>query len=418
MDLIKKEAKVSLYLDTRRPKEDGIYPVKLRVYYGKAKMFDTGMSLSKKDFEKSYLSQKPKTEYQQLKISFMAIEARANEVIKELKKFSFEKFEKQLFRTKSNINNVIDHYDRYIYQLEKDERIGTASSYRSSITSILSFINEGRKKPITHIPFEKINPEFLNKYEKWMVQNDNSKTTVGIYLRALRAIFNKAMEDSDIDQEIYPFKAYKIPTGKNVKKALEAPELKALYTAEVTDPFIEKARDFWFFSYQCNGMNFRDITELKFKNIHDTYFSFLRYKTINTTKEDPTPIVVPLTSYVKDIIKKYGNKKVKPNDYVFPVFQSGMSAKERHRANQNFIRFVNQHMKRLVEQLELSINLGTMVARHSFTTKVTRTMGLEFAQEALGHTTMATTQNYWKGFEREAKKDMAEKLMDFLAVTP
>ncbi|MEJ7779027.1 MAG: hypothetical protein WKF68_05505 [Daejeonella sp.] len=45
-------------------------------------------------------------------------------------------------------------------------------------------------------------------------------------------------------------------------------------------------------------------------------------------------------------------------------------------------------------------------------------MGLEFAQEALGHTTMATTQNYWKGFEREAKKDMAEKLMDFLTVTP
>lgn len=161
-------------------------------------------------------------------------------------------------------------------------------------------------------------------------------------------------------------------------------------------------------------MNFRDISDLKFKNIHDTYFSFLRHKTINTTKDDPSPIVVPLTSYIKDFIKKYGNKKGKPNDYVFPILQPGMLAKERHRANQNFIRFVNQHMKKLVEQLGLSINLGTMVARHSFTTKVTRSMGLEFAQEALGHTTMATTQNYWKGFEKEAKKDMAEKLMDFL----
>lgn len=70
-------------------------------------------------------------------------------------------------------------------------------------------------------------------------------------------------------------------------------------------------------------------------------------------------------------------------------------------------------MKSLVNQLNLSIKLGTMVARHSFTTQVTRTMGLEFAQEALGHTTLVATQNYWKGFEKETKKEMAIKLMDF-----
>jgi integrase/recombinase XerD len=70
-------------------------------------------------------------------------------------------------------------------------------------------------------------------------------------------------------------------------------------------------------------------------------------------------------------------------------------------------------MEKLVEQLKISIRLGTMVARHSFTTKVTRKLGLEFAQEALGHTTMATTQNYWAGFESTTKKAMANELMDF-----
>jgi integrase/recombinase XerD len=415
MEIIRKEAKVALYLDTRRPKEDGIYPVKLRVYHGKAKLFDTGVSLSERDFERAYLTQRPRAEYQQLRITLSSIEAKANEVIKGLKKFSFEKFEKQLFTAKSNVNNVIDHYNRYIHQLEKEERIGTASNYHCSILSIQSFLNEGKKKPVTHIPFEKITPEFLNKYERWMIQSGKSKTTVGVYLRPLRAIFNNAIEEGDIEADVYPFKHYKIPTGRNIKKALEGPELKMLYTAEVNDPFIAKARDFWFFSYQCNGMNIRDISELKFKNLHDTYFSFLRHKTINTTKEDPTPIVVPLTDTIKDFIKKYGNKKGKPNDYVFPILNPGMTAVERHKANQNLVRFVNQHMQRLVKQIGLNIKLGTMVARHSFTTKVTRTMGLEFAQEALGHTTMATTQNYWKGFEREAKKDMADKLMDFVS---
>ena len=414
MKMITKEAKISLYLDSRRLKENGIYPIKLRVYFDKAKLFDIGKSSTIEDFEKSYLSNRPKGEHKDLKIELVAIEAKANEVSKELKIFSFEKFKKKLFQTKLGKNDLLNHYQNYIEKLEQEERIGTASSYRCSMNSILSFINEGRKKPVKLIQFETVTPVFLNKYEQWMLSQKSSKTTVGIYLRALRAIFNNAIENGEIEQEAYPFKIYKIPTGKNVKKALESSDLKELFTAEVPPgSFIEKARDFWFFSYQCNGMNFRDIAELKFQNIHDTYFSFLRHKTINTTKEDPSPIVVPLTDYIRTVIEKYGNKRGKSTDYVFPIFQQSMSAKERHRANQNHIRFVNQHMKKLVDQLGLSINLGTMVARHSFTTQVTRSMGLEFAQEALGHTTMATTQSYWKGFEKETKKVMADKLMDF-----
>jgi hypothetical protein len=109
MEIIRKEAKVALYLDTRRPKEDGVYPVKLRVYHGKAKLFDTGVSLSERDFERAYLTQRPRAEYQQLRITLSSIEAKANEAIKGLKKFSFEKFEKQLFTAKSGKSGDIDH---------------------------------------------------------------------------------------------------------------------------------------------------------------------------------------------------------------------------------------------------------------------------------------------------------------------
>lgn len=89
-----------------------------------------------------------------------------------------------------------------------------------------------------------------------------------------------------------------------------------------------------------------------------------------------------------------------------------MDAKERHRANQNFVRFINQHMKKLANANGMEIK-GTMEARHSFTTQVTRRQGMEFAQEALGHTTLATTQNYWAGFQNETKREMADMLMNF-----
>ncbi len=297
--------------------------------------------------------------------------------------------------------------------MENNEQIGYASNFRCSLNSILSFANKDKSSPLLNFKFEQVTAEFLEKYERWMVDKNLSRTSVGIYLRPLRKLFNDAIANGDINPDLYPFKKYKIPTGKNIKKNIEKDLMNSLFTIDVDDPNIEKARDFWFFSYQCNGMNFRDIAELKFKNLTGSYFSFIRFKTRNTTKEDPTPIVVPVTPSIKKFIAQYGRKNGSNNDYIFPIFELGMSAKERHRTNQNFIRFVNQHMKKLALSVGITFNLGTMYARHSFTTRVTRELGLEFAQEALGHTTIVTTQNYWAGFESTVKKQMAEKLLDF-----
>lgn len=414
MEKIAKKAKISLYLDIRRATVDDTYPLKIQVFYGRQKLFNTGTYVSIEDFDDSYNTPKPKGErLRELKVELSALEAKANEVVDTLKIFTFEKFEKMLFATKQSLTNVIDHYNSYIKELDKNEQTGTAISYSCSIKSIRQFIDSSRRNPIEVIPFDMITPEFLNRYENWMVAQDNSRTTVGIYLRNTRKIFNQAIEDGIIDREHYPFKKYKIPTGKNTKKAIEAPDLKKLFIADVKgNSFQEKAKAFWFFSYQCNGMNIRDISELKFRDLHGTHFSFLRHKTIRTTKDDPKPIIVPITDYVKEVFEKYGNKKGKPSDYVFPVFSPGMDAKERQRANQNFVRFINQHMKKLANDNGMEIK-GTMEARHSFTTQVTRRQGMEFAQEALGHTTLATTQNYWAGFQSETKKEMADMLMNF-----
>ncbi|TWR29170.1 tyrosine-type recombinase/integrase [Mucilaginibacter pallidiroseus] len=414
MEKITKKAVISLYQDTRKPNAEGLCPIRIQVYYGRQRYFPTNIRLSEEDFKNSYKTSKPKGErLRELKVELQAIESKANEVVDEIKVFTFEKFEKLLYATRSSLTNIIDHYQTYIAELDKNDQTGTSSSYSCSINSIREYFNSARINPIEVITFDMITPELLNKYENWMIAMDNSRTTVGIYLRALRKIFNQAIDEGIIDKEIYPFKKYKIPTGKNTKKAIEAPDLKKLFNADTKgNIFQEKAKAFWFFSYQCNGMNIRDISELKFKDLHGTYFSFLRHKTIRTTKEDPKPIIVPITDYVKWVIEKYGNKKGKPNDYVFPIFSPGMDAKERHRVNQNFVRFINQHMKKLAKNNGMDIK-GTMEARHSFTTQVTRKQGMEFAQEALGHTTLATTQNYWAGFQSETKKEMADMLMNF-----
>ena len=107
-------------------------------------------------------------------------------------------------------DNLSSAFGKYIEELQIENRIGTAVSYRVAKPSLESF-KSGLK-------FADISPALLKRYEAWMIQNGKSKTTVGIYLRSLRAIFNMAK----IDKTLYPFgkNKYTIPSGRNVKKAL------------------------------------------------------------------------------------------------------------------------------------------------------------------------------------------------------
>ena len=265
--------------------------------------------------------------------------------------------------------------------------------------------------------FEEANSTFLNEYEQWMIANGRSYSTVGIYLRPLRYIFNYAISLSEIPKDIYPFKhhMYNIPTASNTKKSLTRDELKTLYTFSIgSDHSIKKARAFWFFSFQCNGINIKDICELKYQDVNEKIITFLRSKTIRTSKSNQKKIKVVITAYVRQIIGEYGNKNVSPDTYVFPIFNGTMNAEEKVRACEAFTRFINQHMKKLAKLAGVTEKISTYFARHSYTTiSIQNGASLEFVQESLGHASMKTTMNYWKGFEDNVKTDMANKLMEF-----
>ena len=102
--------------------------------------------------------------------------------------FTFEKFDEMYLEGRDVYNSVYHAYRKYIDDLNAEERIGTAINYDASIKSLENF-----KK---NLKFTDITPSFLKKYERWMLDNGKSITTVGMYLRALRAIYNK----QDIDK--------------------------------------------------------------------------------------------------------------------------------------------------------------------------------------------------------------------------
>ena len=80
----------------------------------------------------------------------------------------------------------------------------------------------------------------------------------------------------------------------------------------------------------------------------------------------------------------------------------------------NFISFINDHFDKYAKGLGFKDRITTYWARHTFSTiAINKGMSIEFVGEALGHTDIKTTMNYFKGFEKDSKKKITDLLLDF-----
>ena len=401
-------ATTSIFIDSYHPKAGDKCAVSLRITFErKKKYYQTGISLTVDEFDK-VMGEKPKKEFKELALKLQAFEKKAADIIKDIPVFSFKAFEKQYFINKGTKDSIDAAFAAYAAELREQGRIGTAVSYECAQNSL--------KKYAAGVKFADVTPDFLNKYEKWMLAKEKSITTVGIYLRSLRTLFNNAITDGTLTNEYYPFgkKKYEIPTGNNIKKALTLNDIGTIYNYKPEfGSMTDRAKDYWIFMYLCNGMNVKDMCLLKYENIKGEVLEFERAKTART-KRKVEPIRVTITDEVKDIIKKWGNEMKNGKTYIFPVLEAGLTPVRERQLIQQLTQVINCHMKTIAKTLNITNDVTTYAARHSFATVLQRSgVGTEFISEALGHSNVKTTQNYLAGFEDESKKETIKALTAF-----
>ncbi|MET6999466.1 tyrosine-type recombinase/integrase [Chitinophaga defluvii] len=408
------KALTAIIHDTRREKKDLKYPVKIRITYQRKQVYyPTRFDLSIEEFNKLFTA-KPREEYKKILLELTGLQTKAQEIIDDLKGgFNWKGFDAKFLKKKSDWNSVLSIYTDYSKALRAEERIGTALSYECSMNSVKKFTENMRK-----VSFDDITPEFLNKYENWMLGNGRSITTVGIYLRALRTVFNIAISDKIISRDFYPFGKgkYEIPTGKNVKKALKLSEVGEIYHYD-PNPAIageEQSKAFWLLSYLSNGINPKDIALLKFKDIQGDFIIYERAKTKRSRRGNPTIITIPFTDDIKSIIERWGNKDTLPDNYIFPILERGITPERQHALIHQFVKVTNKGMRGIAKNLKLNKDVTTYTARHSYATVLKRSgASTEFISETLGHADAKTTKNYLDSFEDEKKLEMAKVLTAF-----
>jgi integrase/recombinase XerD len=403
---------LTYFFDTRSRLLDGSYPIKLTVYYGRQKKrYKTPFKATQEVYDRLLANRLRDESTKQLKRQTVSWLDKQTLIAERIVPFTFTDFENVFYAEKTQsrkiqLNDGVNSiYEKHIQALNDEGRISTARSYQDSLTSMLSY-----KK---NLKVSQITPDFLKGYEKWMTDNGRSLTTVGMYVRALRTIFNMAIENEVIDASKYPFKKYTIPAPQKISRTLKKEEIRQIinYTAKRDADAV--ALDYWVFSFISNGMNFKDIALLKYGNINGDFLEFRRAKTKRTTNNNSLPIMVPLDENLLYIIKKRGNKSKKKEDYIFPILKHGLTPQEEYDHIKTFVRNTNKRLTRVGIELGLSLKVTSYVARHCFATiQKNNNAPLAYISEALGHSNLKTTQNYFGRFEDEGLKVFHSGLME------
>lgn len=458
-----KRASISIYFDARNLPV-GNFSVRWSVYYDrKQKLFPTGMVIDEKDmtFLKANreLSGRIKDEERRLlwhkvygdgyydeitnKHIPSLLESGRRAVAKIEGYFSFELFANVVSgdydpeMKKQYPTDLLEALRLRQSRLEEEDSLGNAALFRSTEFSFRRFAISRKitsdKAP--RLPMAMVTAKFLQEYERWMLKEGKSAqpkrgqdgtfiqrkgtpasiTMVGIYCRNVRTIFNEAIAAKVIDRDAYPFSSYVIPQSINKKKALDSKVISEIFYFECTKSAMEYNRDLWVFSYLANGINFTDMFSIKWKdvNISTSSIRFYREKTKRTKRDDISEIVIDLNPITVAILDKWGTADRKSDDYVFPVVDVMMDAREKKKCIKQAIKVNNAWMGKITKALGYEyLEVKTYAARHSFATTLVRSEApLAFISGKLGHGSLATTQKYIGSFEMEQSQKYLSALI-------
>lgn len=386
----------SLIIDTRRAssRHENKYPIKIRVTERngntwKQKYFPINIYLHEKEFNRILSSPKTFEEEQQQQILQTHLN-KAISLIRKVKDLNLNKFE-QLYNGR-NINSLNNYFELRIEQLKSEKRVGYATQYANTIASLKAYHGG-------ELYFNEITPEFLKAYERHMRDNGKSITTVGMYLRAVRAVLNHAIQNHIINYEIYPFGKgkHKIKSERKIKIPLTLEQVEKLKAHTPTGYYNNRAKAFWMFSYYCNGMQLIDMLNLHFSDIQNGFIIFDRAKTRNN-KANVRKIMIPYRDELKQIINQYGNRTLDPSAFIFDVLRHTMTEQQRKEAIRARGRRLNERLKKIGEDIDIP-NLRMGIARHTFTNILLNAgISTDYLQYALGHSNITTTEHYKGSF--------------------
>lgn len=390
-------------VDRRRRKNNGLYPVKIEVVYRRIqKYYPTGKDVSLEEWDTMWKTRRLSDKCISIERSFHLVRTMV-ESLADKGEFCFATLDMRLGRVVLSVNDALQ---KKMDALLKQGRVNSYYRYRNTLRAVERY--GGR-----HICFDAVNVGWMNRCEACWKREGKCSTTINIYMKTLRCVMKDAVEAGIMCEGQFPFKknGYRIPPCAKRKMAMTKEQIASIKEWS-GDEEVEYWRDLWMFSYMCNGINFRDMIFLKYKDIVDGEIRYVRSKTSRTLGRSRS-ICAPVTPLMAEILEKRGNGQAGPPDrYIFRHAKGGESPMEISMLTRKVIHQCNDAMKKIAYDLEIP-SFSTYSARHSFATVLKKSgADISFISECLGHTSLSMTENYLAGYGREDRLRYSKVLLD------
>lgn len=310
--------------------------------------------------------------------------------------------------TKPNEDSFTEYAANLARQLFESGRERTARAYRSTLNKLMEFVRN------REIKFADITISFVKKFEENLKTQGKNLNTISFYLRNLRAIYNKAVEEEQTANRDNLFRDVYTGIYRTSKRALNTLQMRHIHELSygeylnqhkhpelLEEQRMYKAWRLFTFCFYARGMCFVDLAYLRKDNIRGGVIRYYRKKTGGFLE-------VKVTPFLQSIIDSFSHD-VRNSPFLFPVIN--VPGKKERLQYETGLRMQNRQLKKLAQIASIEENLSTHVSRHTWASIAKgENFPLWVISEGLGHSNEKTTYNYLAQLDR-SRLDIANEVI-------
>jgi integrase len=248
----------------------------------------------------------------------------------------------------------------------------------------------------------------MRGYEEWLHGQGLEKNSISFYMRNLRALYYRAIDEKVICiQPDNPFAHVYTGVAVSRKRALDTKELDRLHRVmEGMQEFFattnsvrryEKMKNiyeallYFGFCMEARGMSWVDMAYLRKDAIREDSFTYRRRKTKGELNIIITPAMQRIIEYFAD--------QTENSPYVFPIIHPARGSELRQ--YESGLRLQNARLNMAARMAGIDKKVTTHVSRHSWATIAKREkIEIALISELLGHSNIAITTRYLDSFNK------------------
>lgn len=318
-----------------------------------------------------------------VKVSLTECQEKLHAIISELdkKKLSYAANDVvTAYKTSLEITGIVSFARRLIEEMTIIGKRSMVKRFDATLNSLLRYTDG------SEVAWRNLTSTFVLGYEEFLIKRGLCRNSTSFYMRNLRAIVNRAVEQ-DYEVPRNPFRHVYMGVDKTVKRAVGLNVIRRIRDIDLTrHPSLDFARKVFMFAFYTRGMSFVDIAFLKKSDLNNGVITYSRRK----TRQQLNVKVEPET---RKLIDSFGKNE---SSYLLPILTDDMDDKQ----YENTYCRINRNIQKVGKMLGLETKLTLYVARHAWASIAhANNVALSTICKAMGHDSEKTTIIYLQSLD-------------------